>query len=182
MVKDDSSDITFLHCLVVQCLCSLHHWTHKCALSCVMSGFCLLTWLWCPALWNSRRTVFYETGCPHARLKFTVNWSAVAHLLCLALQINARISWSWSMCFRPLLPFPDDVFPSEFHANITLDTVVHETSASSAVFVTEAPAKHTPKTLLFQNHWAMLVIIIRNQACAAFLYMTLSMLGCYLLN
>ena len=29
---------------------------------------------------------------------------------------------------------------------------------------------------------AMLAIVIGNQVCAAFLYMTLSMLGCHLLN
>ena len=36
------------------------------------------------------------------------------------------------------------------------------------------------RSLLLQP--AMLAIIIGNQACAACLYMTLSMLGCYLLN
>ena len=144
MVKDNSSDhITFIHCLVVLCLCSLHHWSRKRALPGVIC-LCTATRLWYPALWRSWQTIFDETGCSCPRLEFRVNWSAVAHLLCLSLQMNTQISRSWSMCFCPLLTFADDVFPSEFHADINFDTVAHETSVSWAVFVAEASTKGAP--------------------------------------
>ena len=69
------------------------------------------------------------------------------------------------MRFRPLLTFDDDVFPSEFHADITLDTIACETSASWPVFVTNAPAKRTPTitplaampAIIISNVWKLLL-------------------------
>jgi len=157
MVKADSSDdITLLHCSIVHRLCSLHQWTHKHALPGVMNGLCTAIQLWYPTLWSSWQTVSYENGFSCRKLKFTVNRSAVACLLCLALKINARLSWSWSMRFRPLLPFADDVFPSEFHADTTLATVVHETSANWAVCHWSSGQMRTNNHAHF-SHWCLLL-------------------------
>ena len=103
MVKDDSSDhITFLHCSVVHCLCSSHHWTHKRALPGVMSGLCTATRLWYPAVWSSPQTALMKLAAhvPDWNLQSIILQSAL--LLCLSLQINARISRSWSIRFCPL--------------------------------------------------------------------------------
>ena len=164
--------ITFVHCSVVHCLCSLYHWPCKHGLPGVMSGLCSAN-QWCyTALCHSLETIFDENGCLHMRFKFTVNWSAVACLLCLVLHT--------------LLPFVDDVFSSEFHASIMWDTIMHETSASWVVFISEAPAKHAPTLIPLSKTLRSLAtehaIIIGNQACAAFLYMKQSMLRSWLLN
>uniref|UniRef100_A0A8C4QPX3 ATP-binding cassette, sub-family F (GCN20), member 1 n=1 Tax=Eptatretus burgeri TaxID=7764 RepID=A0A8C4QPX3_EPTBU len=87
-------------------------------------------------------------------------------------------------CFN--LPYQDarkclGRFGLESHAHTLL---IAKLSANHAVFVTEAPNEHA--TLLSKSLRsplaAMPAIIIGNQTCAAFLYMTRSMLGCYLLD
>jgi hypothetical protein len=56
--------------------------------------------------------------------------------------------------FHPLFLFSYVVFPQFMYANITLEIVALDTPNNVAVFITDAPAKHTPMIVL--QNWTVL--------------------------
>ena len=66
------------------------------------------------------------------------------------------------MRFHPMLLFADDIFPSDFLAEIISDTVTRETSASWAASATEAPAKRattiTPLSKSLRDPLAAIIV------------------------
>ena len=158
MVKDDSTDyITFLRCLVVHCLCSLHCWTRKCALPGVMSGLCIAIRRWYSALWRSRQTLFDETGCSHPRLKFSqLIWSCSPALPCtlklctdimiLAYVLPPTVVLCW-WCLSLGVPSQHHLRHHCWWKVSKLSCLCHSSSCQTR------PKNHP----LFQSHWDLLL-------------------------